>query len=210
MKINPRFLPGITLVFFACAVARAQTSPTTNSVTASSLSAYTIDGQSNPTLTLQRGVTYVFQVNASIHPFYIKTALTTGSGDQFTEGVINNGVTFGELRFTVPADAPDTLFYHCANHSPMGGTLNIVSPPTPPTVKIVYLALSQTNVVIKSTGASDWSVIPEYSSNLTQNVWTPVSQFDNTFANGTNTTTFDRLDPICGPNVFLRVRNQQN
>jgi hypothetical protein len=39
-------------------------------------------------------------------------------------------------------------------------------------------------------------------------VWASVPGFTNTFANGTNVTTFDRLDPICGPNVFLRVSQQ--
>ena len=39
-------------------------------------------------------------------------------------------------------------------------------------------------------------------------VWSPVPSYTNTFANGTNTTVFERLDPICGPNVFLRISQQ--
>ena len=80
---------------------RAQTAPLTNSVTASSLTAYTINEQPNPTLTLQRGVTYVFQVNVSSHPFCIKTNLTSGTVDQWTEGVTG---TQGMMQSTGAAD----------------------------------------------------------------------------------------------------------
>jgi hypothetical protein len=199
-----------TLVFLAAtAEAWAQTAPLTNTVTASSFTAYTVDGQLNPSFTLQRGVTYVFQVNASIHPFYIKTVFTNNlATDAYTNGVTGNGVTAGNLVFTVPADAPDLLYYHCGNHLPMGGALNIVTPPSPPAVKIVFISLDETNITVWSTGATNWSAIPEFNSNLTLNTWAVVPSYTNSFADGTNVTTFGRLDPICGPNVFLRVRNQ--
>lgn len=188
---------------------RGQDAPLTNTVTASSTLAYTVDGQANPSFTLLRGVTYVFQVNVTIHPFYIKTVFTNqGSLDAFTEGVTGNGVTAGNLVFTVPSDAPDLLYYHCGNHQLMGGNLNIVTPSAPPAVSIVYISVSDTNVMIQSTGATNWTAIPEFNSNLALNTWATVPVYTNTFSNGTNTTTFDRLDPFCGPNVFLRVRNQ--
>ena len=50
------------------------------------ISSWTIDGATNPTLTLNMGSTYTFNVNATGHPFYIKTARVTGTGSQFTEG----------------------------------------------------------------------------------------------------------------------------
>ena len=53
----------------------------TNNVSPSGTSAVIINGQNNPTLTLTRGVTYVFVLSGlSIHPFHIKTNLTTGTG----------------------------------------------------------------------------------------------------------------------------------
>jgi len=62
-----------------------------------------------------------------------------------------------------------------------------------------------------STGTNTtWLLIPEYNSNLLNATWASVPTYTNTFANGTNTTVFDRLDPICGPNVFLRLRQQEN
>ncbi|TMQ71933.1 MAG: T9SS type A sorting domain-containing protein [Candidatus Eisenbacteria bacterium] len=87
-----------------------------------------IDGVDNPTLTLNQGSTYTFNVNASGHPFYIKTARVTGSGSQYTSGVTNNGVQIGTLTWTVPTDAPSQLFYQCGVHSSMGGTINILGP----------------------------------------------------------------------------------
>src|SRR5262249_20143552 len=172
------------------------------------LSSYLINGTNNATLTLSRGVTYVFSVTASGHPFFIMTNFTTDTSHEYTDGVTGNGVQVGTLTFAVPASAPDTLFYHCQFHSPMGGTLNIVSPPSPPTVNIVFISVTDTNILMLSTGASNWTAIPEFNSNLTLNAWATVPGFANSFSNGTNTTTFGRLDPICGPNVFLRIRNQ--
>lgn len=80
----------------------------------------------NPDLTLTRGETYEFDVTAPGHPFLIKSVQSTGTDDTYTTGVDNNGVSEGKLTFTVPMDAPDTLYYICEFHSPMTGTLNIV------------------------------------------------------------------------------------
>jgi hypothetical protein len=101
------------------------------------MTAYKINNVNNPTLTLQRGVTYVFSVSSIGHPFDIKTNFTTGSTDRYNNGVTGQGVTSGNLIFSVPASAPSTLFYHCEVHAVMGGTINIVDPPnTPPSVTI--------------------------------------------------------------------------
>jgi hypothetical protein len=92
-------------------------------------SAWTIDGQDNPPLTLVRGDTYQFNLQAvpGFHPFYIKIANSTGSGNQFTQGVTNNGATGSTtITFIVPAAAPDTLHYNCGNHSAMNGSIAII------------------------------------------------------------------------------------
>ena len=98
----------------------------TFTVTNSSASAYVIDGSNNPTLTLVRGFTYTFNVNATGHPFFIKTSAVTGTTNQYTNGVTNNGVEVGTLTFAVPYDAPNTLYYICRYHGSMQGTINIV------------------------------------------------------------------------------------
>jgi hypothetical protein len=63
-----------------------------------------------PTLTLYRGSTYYFDAN-SAEPFYIKTAISSGTADQQGVGVTNQGTTTGVLAFAVPQDAPSTLYY---------------------------------------------------------------------------------------------------
>jgi len=95
------------------------------SVTNSGASSYTIDGASNPTLNLLRGFTYTFSVNASGHPFWIKTAQVTGTGSAYSSGVTNNGTAVGTITFAVPYDAPSTLYYICQHHSGMSGTISI-------------------------------------------------------------------------------------
>ena len=96
-------------------------------VTNSGASAYTIDGASNPTLTLVRGQTYFFTVNASGHPFWIQTVSGAySSGNIYSTGLTNNGAAVGGITFTVAAGAPNTLYYVCQYHSSMAGTILII------------------------------------------------------------------------------------
>ena len=95
-------------------------------------SAYLFTGEGlnsavNPDITLQRGETYEFVVNAPGHPFLIKSEQTTGTDNTYNNGVTNNGAAQGTVTFTVPNEAPDTLFYVCEFHGPMTGTFNIVN-----------------------------------------------------------------------------------
>jgi len=98
------------------------------SVVPNGTTAYTIDGVNNPTLNLTRGTTYTFNVNASGHPFFIKTVQIAGTGSQYSTGVTGNGVSVGTLTFVVPQNAPSTLFYNCQFHSSMTGVINITDP----------------------------------------------------------------------------------
>ena len=100
------------------------------SIVNSGSGAYTFSGGAtgdNATLTLIRGRTYKFSVNASGHPFRINTSNTTGTGAAYVNGtaVINNGAAVGDIYFTVPDTAPDTLYYNCEYHSSMAGTINV-------------------------------------------------------------------------------------
>ena len=79
----------------------------------------------NPTLYLTKGKNYRFSVNASGHPFYIKTVNSTGTGNAYNNGVTNNGAAVGVVTFKVPYDAPDILYYNCSNHSSMNGEIRI-------------------------------------------------------------------------------------
>ena len=98
--------------------------------------AYTFMGTAhgqNPTLgPLRRGGTYTFNLDSSLsgHPFYLTTDDGTfwGQGQyygEYTSGVTGSRNESGTLVFTVPADAPDTLYYQCGNHNSMRGELVI-------------------------------------------------------------------------------------
>jgi len=190
---------------------------TTNNVSASGTAAFIINGSNNPTLTLTRGVTYVFRLTGlSIHPFFIKTNLTTTSGGQWTSGVVNNGSISTDVIFTVPVTPlpsalTNTLFYHCGNHPTMGGLLPIVDPVGPSSVKIVYITVSN-NIAIASTGTNTWSVTPQCNCNLATTNWIAITNISNTFTNGTNFTTFGitNATALCGTNnpAFFRIRQQ--
>ena len=96
-------------------------------VTAQGTSSYQINYETNPTLTLVRGNTYVFTLSlTAAFPFWIKTEPVTGIGDAYNSGVTNNGSNVGTVTFTVPLDAPDTLYYSAENNTNMHGQLNIV------------------------------------------------------------------------------------
>jgi len=92
------------------------------SVTVSS-GKYFIDGIQQGTITLYRGFTYNFDLSSvpASHPFKLGTS---ANGNQYTSGVSTSG---NMMSFTVPLDAPNTLYYYCQNHSNMGGTISINS-----------------------------------------------------------------------------------
>jgi Cu/Zn superoxide dismutase len=102
----------------------------TYDVTNSGASAYVFNGEgltneNNPDFTFRRGSTYTFIVNAPSHPFLINSAQGTGTANTYNLGVTNNGAVSGTITFTVPSDAPDTLFYNCEFHASMTGTITI-------------------------------------------------------------------------------------
>jgi hypothetical protein len=93
---------------------------------------FQIDGASavgNPTLTLMTGQSYTFVVNTtSIHPFWIETARGLGGTSPYMgSGLSANGVIAPTtITFDVPADAPTTLYYACANHSEMTNSITVI------------------------------------------------------------------------------------
>jgi hypothetical protein len=100
-------------------------------VSAGGSSSWTINGQTNPALTLQRGGTYVFHLNSvsQIHPFNINTINAPGPNFRYDNGVTNNGATGTiDITFVVPNDAPATLHYNCENHVGMNGPITITAP----------------------------------------------------------------------------------
>ena len=102
-------------------------------VTHSGASAYTFSGTdvngsvtgNNATITIKAYDTITFNVNASGHPFYIKTVAGTGSSNQ-AAGVTNNGSQVGTVTFR--PTAAGTYYYNCEYHGSMQGSITVDSP----------------------------------------------------------------------------------
>ena len=93
---------------------------------------YTVDGPgfasatNDPTLYVSRGFTYAFDntTMGGAHPFRIQS--TQGlTGTPYTAGQSGSGTSV--LYWTVPMDAPTTLYYQCTLHASMQGQINVVS-----------------------------------------------------------------------------------
>jgi hypothetical protein len=115
----------VSLVFLAIILASSKAQAADFTVTNMAMTAWLINGTANPPLNLTRGRSYTFQVSATGHPFWIKTAQTLGSADAYNTGVTNNGIDSGTVTFTVTDSAPTTLFYQCGIHTPMTGSITI-------------------------------------------------------------------------------------
>ena len=91
---------------------------------------YYVDGTETKSLRLKEGYTYYFNVEDSStnnHPLFIGTS--SGGGNyinEYSSGITNSRATNGILSFTVPTDAPSTLYYNCGLHSNMGAEISIV------------------------------------------------------------------------------------
>ena len=98
-------------------------------VTANGNSAYRFSGpgnlstQDSPKLYLARGQPYEFVNNSGgSHPFQIRVS---NGGSAYNTGVTNNGASSGTIKFEVPFDAPNLLYYQCTSHSGMVGNISV-------------------------------------------------------------------------------------
>ena len=91
---------------------------------------YTFQGEglngtvNDPTLYLTRGQTYRFENGTGAHPIRIQSADNGTNGTLYNTGVTNNN-TAGTVIVEVQHDAPDVLYYQCASHANMKGTIYI-------------------------------------------------------------------------------------
>jgi len=76
----------------------------------------------DPVLYLARGRVYEFVNSMGAHPFEIRVS---EGGSAYNAGVTNNAVSNGTLKFEIPMDAPNTLYYQCTSHPGMGNTISV-------------------------------------------------------------------------------------
>ena len=106
----------------------------------------TADTTNDPTIFLQRGVTYAFVNNSGgSHPFRIQHEYQNTGGQAYNVGVTNNGASNGTITFQVPMNAPNKLHYQCTSHVGMSGTI-FISPEN-------NIPVGQRTVISKSTGS---------------------------------------------------------
>ena len=83
----------------------------------------------DPTLTVNKGDTIIFDIDAFGHPFYIKTEFSRGDGDQVTKGILSAapGTQNGTLSWNTKGASRGKYYYVCSPHAPfgMGGSIII-------------------------------------------------------------------------------------
>jgi len=89
-----------------------------------------LDGATKPAITLNRGKTYTFYQKATSNASHILAFSSTnpsGSATAYTDGVTATGTagTDRVVTFTVPSNAPSSLWYYCTVHAGMGAAITI-------------------------------------------------------------------------------------
>ena len=76
----------------------------------------------DPTITVNKGDTIIFNVRASRHPFFVKTEFSRGGGNQVITGTLsgNPGTQNGILSWNTTGVEAGTYFYVCSPHASFG------------------------------------------------------------------------------------------
>ena len=97
-------------------------------VTTANGSVYQFDITSgdNPSLEFNRGATYRFDYSShTSHPLLFSSSNPDSSTTAYIKGT---SIASNVISFTVPHDAPDTLYYYCSNHpTSMNGAISITT-----------------------------------------------------------------------------------
>tara|TARA_R100001463_G_scaffold32244_5_gene72418 strand:+ start:6809 stop:9370 length:2562 start_codon:yes stop_codon:yes gene_type:complete len=144
-----------------------------------------IDGVANPTLTLDRGNTYIFNVadsSVSGHPLAFKEGSSS-----YTTGVTVSG-TAGQAGATVTIDvasnAPSSLLYYCTVHgNGMGNTISVVNS----NLSLVASNITSVNTVANATNLANITAVAGDATDI-GNVAANITGTDTigTVANATN------------------------
>tara|TARA_B100001175_G_C19504080_1_gene639847 strand:- start:608 stop:3061 length:2454 start_codon:yes stop_codon:yes gene_type:complete len=165
----------------------------------------------NPTITINRGDTINFVVNASGHPFYIKTSaggIGTGDTVQYPTAT-GNGTESGTVIWSPNQRTPSSLSgasfkYICQYHSSMVGTITVrTGNVTKPTINIGALddqyatgtkerkvTYSDMGNAIDCYSPADGSIAATPLSSSGDGYGTDVPRYDNTYSSPYNDTNW--------------------
>ena len=127
------FLLPLLLGFSAPAIAESKTYKI--NVSAEDYRNYILNGTgrngsvsgNDPTVTVNKGDTIIFNIDASRHPFYIKTKFSRGSGNQVITGKLSGtpGTQSGKLSWNTTGVSVGKYYYVCSPHATfgMGGSI---------------------------------------------------------------------------------------
>jgi hypothetical protein len=87
---------------------------------------YVVNGTERPEITLTKGMTYTFSVNARNHPFIITQDPNGGpTAPMNVAGVTGQDVDIGTITFT--PDAVGDVYYQCHVHTGMGNVIHVIN-----------------------------------------------------------------------------------
>ena len=176
--------------------------------------AYTMSGTdrngsvsgNNPTITIHRGDTVNFNVNASGHPFYIKTAgAGTGTGNQVQyptasgQGTQSGTVTWSPNQRTPSQTGGESFKYICQYHGSMAGTIVVKSGSRKrPTINVgalddQYASSTRERKVNYSDMGNEIDLFSPADGSLAATVGTygtDIPRYDNTYVSKTNNTNW--------------------
>ena len=132
-------------------------------------SKFVMDGTSQQTVSLSKGITYHFDNSDSSnsgHPLAFSTTSdgTHNSGSAFTTGITTVGTAGAEgayVEVTLEQDAADHLYYYCSNHSGMGGLVK-----TAPVGNANFASFADTFTFPTSDGSADQVLSTDGSGTL--------------------------------------------
>ena len=133
------------------------------------------------------------------HPFEIRVS---NGGAAYNNGVTNNGSATGTIKFEVPYNAPDTLFYQCTNHSGMFGTIKIFDrsiPVNAHSAASYTLTLSDAGGCVREATSGANITVPAdvFSAGDAITIFN-ISSGNNTITQGSSTTLYNAADGTTG------------
>ena len=133
------------------------------------------DGGSAPEKNLSKGVVYTFDVSDSSNSSHVlafsetNDGTHTSGGTGYTTGVVRTGTpgaSGAKVVFTIPEDAPDTLYYYCTAHANMGAKLSLA-------INSTYLVLECYRIIDPATYTDVYNdyFLKKYCTALIKQQW---------------------------------------